>query len=82
MISSAGRKRIEFSPDAKRQHTKIEEAVPKFFARFRIGQIEGEKYSAAARGGNQRLFRLQIAQLIEEIGAHFRGVLNQMFLLR
>src|SRR6266446_6725031 len=66
---------------AKSQHTKIEEAVPKFFARFRIGKIEREKYSAAARSGNQRFFRLQIAQLIEEIGSNFRGVLNQTFLL-
>src|SRR5439155_7440045 len=66
---------------AKSQHTKVEEAVPKFFARFRIGKIEREKYSAAACGGNQRLFGLQIAQLIEEIGTYFRGVLNQTFLL-
>src|SRR4029077_21204066 len=43
---------------AKRQDTKVEEAMPKFFARFRIGKIERQKYSTAARGGNQRLFRL------------------------
>src|SRR5262249_52961812 len=66
---------------AKRQHTKIEEAVPKLFTRFRIGKIEREEYSPAARGGNQRLFVLQIAQLIEEIRADFSGVLNQTFLL-
>jgi hypothetical protein len=66
---------------AKRQSTKFKEAVPKFFARFRVGKIEREKQSAAARGGNQRFFRLKIAQLIEEIGACFRGVLNQTFLL-
>src|SRR5215472_73297 len=65
----------------KRQNTEIEEAVPKFFARFRIGKIEREKYSATARSRNQRLFRLQIAQLIQEIGAHLPGVLNQTFLL-
>src|SRR4030095_2512574 len=66
---------------AQRPHTKVEEAVPKLFARFRIGKVECEKYSAAARGGNQRLFRLQIAQLIEEIGTYFPGVLHQTFLL-
>src|SRR6267154_4421103 len=65
----------------KGQNTKVEEAMPKFFARFPIGEIEGEKYSATARGGNQRFFRLQVAQLIEEIGPYFRGVLNQTFLL-
>src|SRR6201993_562456 len=64
---------------AKRQKTKVEKAGPKFFARFGIGKIEREKYSAAARGGNQRLFRLQIAQLIQEIGTYFRSVLNQTF---
>src|ERR1700760_731216 len=64
----------------KSQNTEIEEAVPKFFARFRIGQIEREKYAAAARSRNQRFFALQIAQLIEEIGAYFGGVLNQTFL--
>src|SRR6476469_11181507 len=66
---------------AKGQNTKIEEAMPKFLARFRIGKIEREKYSAAARSGNQRFFRLQIAQLIEEIGTCLTGVLNQTFLL-
>src|SRR4029434_10819723 len=66
---------------AKRQNTKVEEAVPKFFPRFRIGEIEREEYSAAARCGNQRLFRLQIAQLIEEIRADFRRILDQAFLL-
>src|SRR5882757_1487065 len=68
---------------AKSQHTKIKKAVPEFFARFRIGKIEREKYSAAARRGNQSRRRsgLQIAQLIEEIGTCFRGVLNQTFLL-
>ena len=66
---------------AKRQNTEVEEAMPKLFARFRIGKIEREKYSAAARSGNQRLFRLQFAQLIEEIGTNFSGILNQMFLL-
>src|SRR6266404_8555249 len=65
----------------KGQNTKVEEAVPKFFARFRIGKIEREKYSAATRSGNQRFFRLQIAQLIEEIGPYLPGVLNQLFLL-
>ena len=65
----------------KGQNTKVEEAVPKFFARFRIGKIEREKYSAAARSRNQRFFGLQIAQLIEELGSNFRGVLNQTFLL-
>src|ERR1700757_3832091 len=64
---------------AKSQNAKIEKAVPKFFARFRIREIEREKYSAATRGGNQRLFRLQIAQLIQEIGTYFRSVLNQTF---
>src|SRR6478752_1974142 len=65
----------------KSPHTKIKKGVPKFFARFRIGKIEREKYSAPARSGNQRFFGLQIAQLIEEIGAHFRVFLNHMFLL-
>jgi hypothetical protein len=61
---------------AKTQHTKIKKAVPKFFARFRVRKIEREKYSAPASGGNQGLFRLQIAQLIEEIGSCFSGALN------
>src|SRR6478672_7908979 len=65
---------------AKSQNTKVEKAVPKFFARFRVGEIEREKYSAAACCGNQRLFRLQITQLIQKIGTYFRGVLNQTFL--
>ena len=67
----------------KRQNTEIEEAVPKFFARFRIGEIEREKYPAAPRSGNQSrsISGLQIAQLIEEIGTYLSGVLNQTFLL-
>src|SRR6478735_7731795 len=65
----------------KCQNAELEEAVPKFFARFRIGEIEREKYSATASGGNQRLFVLQIAKLIEEVGTYFSGVLNQTFLL-
>src|SRR4051812_25356012 len=66
---------------AKRQHSEIEEAVPKFFARLRVGKIEREKYSTAARSGDQRLFHLQVAQSIEEIGTYFRSVLDQTFLL-
>src|SRR6516164_4492209 len=58
----------------KRQDTEVEEAMPKFFARLCVGKIEREKYAAAASGGNQWLFGLQIAQLIEEIGAYFPGV--------
>src|SRR6185436_6978161 len=67
----------------KRQNTEIEEAVPKFFARFRIGEIEREKYPAAPRSGNQSrsISGLQIAQLSEEISTDFAGVLNQTFLL-
>src|SRR5262249_23710699 len=67
----------------KSQNTEVEEAVPKFFARFRIGQIERKKYSAAACGRNQSrsISGLQIAQLIEEIGTYLSGVLNQTFLL-
>src|ERR1700756_2392646 len=42
----------------KRQNTEVEEAMPKFFARFRIRKVERKKYSAAACGGNQRLFGL------------------------
>src|SRR5215475_16198348 len=66
---------------AKRQNSEVEEAMPKFFARFRIGKIERKEYSSAARGGNQRLFRLQLAQSIDEIGADFAGVIDQTFLL-
>src|SRR5439155_25355565 len=65
---------------AKSQHTKVKEAVPKFFARFCIGKIERQKYSAAARGGNQWLFALQVAQLIRKICAHLRRILDQTFL--
>src|SRR5205823_5992694 len=65
----------------KCENTEVEETVPKFFAGFRVRQIESEKQSPAAGGGNQWLFRLQIAQLLEEIRADLRGVLNQTFLL-
>jgi len=47
LISSAGRKRIEFSP-SEAQHTEIQKAVPKFF-RVLHRKIEREKYSLAAR---------------------------------
>src|SRR5438270_3317271 len=40
----------------KCQDAEIEEPVPKLLARFCVGQIEGEKQTTAARGGNQRLF--------------------------
>src|SRR6266481_8431851 len=65
----------------KSQDAEIEEAVPKLFARFRVGQIEGEKQSTATRSGNQRLLTLQLAQLLEEICAYLRGVLHKMLLL-
>src|SRR5437773_1276175 len=65
----------------KSQDSEIEEAFPEFLPRFCVGQIEGEKQSPAARSGNQRFFALQIAELIQKICAHLRGVLNQMFFL-
>src|SRR6266576_7252729 len=57
-------------PRAKRKNTEIEETLPKFLARFCVGQIEGEEQAAAARPRNQRLLALQITQLIQEISAH------------
>ena len=65
----------------KCENTEVEETLPKFFARFRVRQIESEKQPPAARSGNQRLLGLQITQLIEEIGTYFPGVFNQAFLL-
>src|SRR5258708_35420188 len=66
---------------AKRENSEIEEALPEFFARFWVGKIESEKHSPAAHSGNNWLFALQIAELIEKIGAHLRGVLDQVFSL-
>src|SRR5436853_6021136 len=53
------------------ENTKVEKALPEPFARLRIGKIECEKQTLAARGGNQRLFVLQLMQLIQKICAHF-----------
>jgi len=65
----------------KSQHTKIKKAVPKFFARFSHREDRPEKYSAAARGGNQRFFGLQIAAVDPGNSPYFPGVLNQTLLL-
>jgi hypothetical protein len=71
---------MEFSPDFKRQHTEIEKAFPKFIARFRIGQIERDEQLRGRAPRKSSALPLQIAQLIEKIGADFRGVLDQIFL--
>src|SRR5437899_1501451 len=39
---------------AKRRNTEIEETLPKFLARFGVGQIEGEETAATARRSHQR----------------------------
>ncbi len=63
------------------QNAKIEKTFPKFFAGLRIGKIECKKETPAARGGDHWFLALQIAELIQEVCAHFRGVLDKMFFL-
>src|SRR5438046_1230502 len=65
----------------QRENTKIEKAFPEFLARLRIWKIECEKQAPSARGGNDRLFALQIEELIEEISTHFACVLHEMLFL-
>src|SRR4029077_466417 len=66
---------------AQRKHAEIEQTFPHLFARLRIRQIEGEEHTATAYSLNKLELALQSAKLIEEICAHFPGVLDQMFLL-
>src|SRR5712691_3080267 len=62
----------------KRENTKIEKTFPEFLARLRIRKIECEKQAPSARGRNHRLFALQIAELTQEVCAHFCSILHQM----
>ena len=60
---------MEWSPDS-RQKASIEEAFPEFIARFRVGQIAGEKRPAPA-GGDQPA--LQLLQCLQEMLATLRA---------
>ena len=79
VISSAGRNRIEFSPERSVRTPRSKKPFQNSSRVFASGRSKARNSPRPRAAEISRLFALQVAQLIQKICAHFRGVLHQMF---